>query len=195
MADAQKTPSATDIAKHVQETIAQHWGWFIALGVALVLLGMTAVIFPLVSTLAAEQFFGWLLLFGGLIQCVHSYRTKTWAGFALELAIGLLYLAGGFILISNPMSGIVTLTLLLIVLFVIDGILRSMLAFKLRPARGWGWVLMSGIVSLIVGGLIWAEFPSSALWAIGLLVGLNLMFSGLSFLSLAMAGRAIEAKA
>jgi len=195
MADAQKTASAADFAKHVQESIAKHWIWFAALGVALVLLGMAAIIFPFVSTLAAEQFFGWLLLFGGLIQCVHSYRTKSWSGFALELVIGLLYLAGGFVLITSPMTGIITLTLLLIVLFVADGILESILAFKLRPAQGWGWILMSGIVSLIVGGLIWAKFPSSALWAIGLLVGVNLMFSGFSFLSLAMAGKGAEAKA
>ena len=102
----------------------------------------------------------------------------------------LLYLAGGFILITSPATGIITLTLLLIVLFVADGILETILAFKLRPAKGWAWILVSGIVSLIVGALIWAKFPSSALWAIGLLVGVNLMFSGFSFLSLAMAGKA-----
>lgn len=195
MADAQKTASAGEFAKHVQQTIAKHWGWFAALGVAFIILGMAAIVFPFVSTLAAEQFFGWLLLFGGLIQSVHSYRTKTWSGFFLELVIGLLYLAGGFILITNPMTGIVTLTLLLIVLFAADGILESILAFKLRPAQGWGWILTSGIVSLIVGVLIWAKFPSSALWTIGLLVGVNLMFTGFSFLSLAMAGKGAKAKA
>jgi len=195
MADARKTASAEDFAKHVTGTIAKHWVWFAVLGVALIILGMAAIVFPFVSTLAAEQFIGWLLLFGGLIQSVHSYRTKTWSGFFLELVIGLLYLAGGFILITNPLTGIVTLTLLLIVLFVADGVLESILAFKLRPAQGWGWVLASGIVSLIVGALIWAKFPSSAVWAIGLLVGVNLMFSGISFVSLAMAGKSVEAKA
>ena len=195
MAKAKQSPSAEEFAKQVQETIAKHWGWFAALGVALMILGMAAVIFPYVSTLAAEQFFGWLLLFGGLIQCVHSYRTKTWSGFALELVIGLLYLAGGFILITSPVTGIVTLTLLLIVLFIADGVLETIMAFKIRPAAGWGWVLASGIVSFIIGGLIWARFPSSALWAIGLLVGVNLLFSGISFLSLSMGSKSTEAKA
>ena len=195
MAETQGTSSPEDLARHLKETIAKYYGWFIALGFALIVLGGAAIIFPFLFGLAAEQLLGWLLLFGGLIQCVHSYRTKTWSGFLLELVIGLLYLAAGFILITNPIPGIITLTLLLIVLFVADGILECIMAFRIRPAPGWGWVLVSGLVSLLIGGLIWAQFPSSSIWAIGLLVGINLIFSGVSFVSIALGAKDAETEA
>jgi uncharacterized membrane protein HdeD (DUF308 family) len=98
--------------------------------------------------------------------------------------IGLLYLAGGAVLWLNPLGGAVTLTVILAVVLVVDGVFRSILAFQVRPRTGWTWLLFGGIVSIILGIMIWRQLPSSALSILGLLLGINLIFSGLSFLML-----------
>jgi len=188
--------AAKGIEKRVKEmlkTVADQWGWFLALGIVLIVVGLTAIIFPLTMTLAAEQFFGWLILLSGVAQSVHAFRVKSWGGFLLDLLIGVLYVLAGIALVSAPLTGMFTLTLLLIALFVATGLFEGALAFRLRPASGWGWVLASGIASLAVGLLIWAELPSSALWAIGLLIGIKFIMGGWSFVSMALTGRRLGA--
>ena len=178
-----------EMAEKMLQGVAENWGWFMALGIALIILGTVAIVSPYIATVAAGLFFGWLLLIGGVVQIVHAFFTKTWGGFFLDLLIGILYAVGGFLMVTNLLAGIVTLTLLLIAVFIANGILEIIMAFQLRPAKGWGWVLTGGIVSILVGLMIWAKLPSSAVWAIGLLVGIRMIFSGWSFVALALAGK------
>jgi uncharacterized membrane protein HdeD (DUF308 family) len=196
MAADTTTRNAERSFKAMMAAIADNWGWFLALGIVLIVLGLLAIVSPLSMTFAAEQFFGWLILFGGLIQAVVSWRAKSWGGFVVELLIGLFYVLGGIALVSNPLTGIFTLTLVLIVLFIADGIFQTALAIRLRPTPGWGWMLASGVASLLVGMMIWAQLPSSALWAIGLLVGIKLIVNGWNFVTMALTGQQVkEAKA
>jgi uncharacterized membrane protein HdeD (DUF308 family) len=146
--------------------------------------GAAAIAFPLLGTLAVAVWAAIALAIAGVAQTVHAFAARSWGGFFLDLLIGLLYLAGGAVLWLNPLGGAVTLTVILAVVLVVDGVFRSILAFQVRPRTGWAWLLFGGIVSIIIGVMIWRQLPSSALWILGLLLGINLIFSGLSFLML-----------
>jgi uncharacterized membrane protein HdeD (DUF308 family) len=169
--------------------IAEKWGWFLALGIVLILVGIAAICFPLVSTIAAKTFLGWLFLIGGVFTIIHAFSAQGWGGFLWSLLIGVLYLIAGGYLAFFPLTGLLTLAILLAILFAAEGIMEIIMAYRVHPSEGWGWLLLSGIAALAVGVLIFLGLPSSATWALGLLVGINLLFSGWSYVFLAMAGR------
>lgn len=120
---------------------------------------------------------------------LHAFSVKQWGGFLLGLLIGLLYIVAGGWLAFFPFTGIVTLTILLAALFLAEGVLEVIMALRVRPHGGWGWLLLSGLVAVAIGVLIAAELPNSAVWAIGLLAGVNLISTGVSFIVVALAGR------
>jgi uncharacterized membrane protein HdeD (DUF308 family) len=153
--------------------IKQNWGWFLALGIVFMLAGIAAIAF----------------LAGGVLMIVHSFSSARWQGFLLGLLIGILYLVAGGWLAFFPLTGIITLTILLAALFLAEGVLEVIMAFRVRPHEGWGWLLLSGLVAVAVGVMIGMNLPSSATWAIGLLTGVNLLSTGVSFIVLALAGR------
>jgi uncharacterized membrane protein HdeD (DUF308 family) len=171
----------------MQQAVVEHRTWFMVLGIALVILGVIAIIFPFMTTIAAKIFLGWLFLIGGVIQVFHAFSTQKWGAFFLNLLIGVLYVVAGAYLAFLPLAGILTLTILLAALFVAEGVLQIIMAFRVRDHGGWGWLLFSGIVAIAVGVLIWANLPSSAVWAIGLLVGVNMITSGWAFIFLTIA--------
>jgi len=184
--------SQADIDRAIADAkrqIADNWGWFLALGVVLLIAGVAAVAFPLLSTIAAKIALGWIFLVGGAVLVIHAFSIQQWRGFLLSLLIGVLYLVAGGWLAFFPFTGIITLTLLLAALFFTEGVLEVIMAVRVRPHEGWVWLLLSGLVAIAVGVLIAAELPSSATWAIGLLAGINLLTTGVSFVVLALAGR------
>jgi uncharacterized membrane protein HdeD (DUF308 family) len=186
------TDSQADIDAAVAEArrqIADNWGWFLALGLLLIVAGVAAIAFPLLSTVATKIALGWIFLIAGALIVVHAFSIRQWQGFLLGLLIGVLYLVVGGWLAFTPFAGVVALTILLAALFLAEGVLEVIMAVRVRPHEGWGWLLLSGLVAIAVGVLIAAELPSSAAWAIGLLTGINLLSSGVSFLALALAGR------
>jgi uncharacterized membrane protein HdeD (DUF308 family) len=167
----------------------RNWNWLLALGIGLIVLGLLDIALPVVATLAIGIFVGWLLLIGGVAQIVHAFSARAWAGFTLHLLGGVLYLLVGGWMILNPLLGALALTLLLGAFLLIQGIFQISLALRIRPARGWGWPLASGVVTVLLAVLIYAGWPGSALWLIGLLVGLHLLMSGVSLTMLALAAR------
>lgn len=169
--------------------IKKNWGWFLALGIALVLAGIAAIAFPLVSTIAAKVALGWIFLIGGALMILHAFSSPGWRGFLLGLLIGILYLAAGGWLAFFPFTGIITLTILLAAVFLAEGVLETIMAFRVRPHEGWGWLLLSGLIAVAAGVMIGLNLPSSAVWAIGLLAGINLLSTGVSFIAMALAGR------
>ncbi len=169
--------------------VAEKWGWFLALGIVLIIVGFAAIVFPFVSTIAAKIMLGWLFLIGGVFMVVHAFSSQAWQGFLWSLLIGILYLIAGGYLAFFPLTGLLTLALLLIILFAAEGIFETIMAFRVRPHEGWGFMLLSGIAALAVAFLIAIDLPGSATWALGLLVGINLLFSGWSYVFLALAGR------
>jgi uncharacterized membrane protein HdeD (DUF308 family) len=184
--------SPADIQARLLETkklITEKWGWFLALGIVLIVAGLAAIAFPFVSTIAAKIMLGWLFLIGGVMMILHAFSAQAWQGFLWSLIIGILYVVVGGYLSFFPLTGLVTLAILLAALFLAEGIAEVIMAFKVRPHEGWGFLLLSGIAALAVGVMIGLDLPGSATWALGLLVGINLLFSGWSYVFLALAGR------
>lgn len=177
------TPSNISVQ---QTSINISRGWFIGFGIVVTVLGILAVAFPFATTIAAKSFLGWLFLISGIFQIAHSFSTKEWNGFFLNLLVGVLYVFVGGWLAFFPLAGIVTLTILLALTFILQGILEAGMALRMRPVVGWGWILFSGMIAAIVGILILSKLPSSATWAIGLLVGINMISSGLAYLFLVL---------
>ena len=184
--------TVTDLDLKLRETsrlIAEKWGWFLALGIALIVAGLAAIAFPLLGTIAVKIMLGWLFLIGGVLMIMHAFQAPGWQGFFWELLVGILYAVAGAYLAFFPLTGLLTLAILLAVMFIIEGVFEVVQAFRVRPHEGWGFLLLSGIAALAVGVLITLSLPSSAEWALGLLAGINLLFSGWSYVFLALAGR------
>lgn len=175
----------------VVSAIHEHWVLFLIEGIVLMLLGAAAVILPVIATLAFTLVIGWLFLLSGAIGLVTTFWMRNAPGFWWSLLSAAVGIAAGIVLIRWPISGTVSLTLVLIAFFIVEGIATLMYAFEHRAQLSgrWGWMLASGIVDLILAGIILAGLPETATWALGLLVGINLLFGGI-----AMAGMAIAAR-
>jgi uncharacterized membrane protein HdeD (DUF308 family) len=177
-------PASTSRA--VQAVVAENRTWFMLLGLLLVLLGLAAIAFPFVTTIAAKTFLGWLFLIAGIVQIVHAFSTQKWSQFFLNVLIGAIYIIAGGWLAFFPLTGIIALTAFLAGMFVVQGVIEFSMAFRMRPQAGWVWMLISGIIAVVAGFLIFQRLPSSAVWAIGLLVGVNMVSSGFAYLFLAL---------
>ena len=177
----------TQQSTSVPAAVAEHRTWFMILGILLIVLGAVAIAFPLVTTITAKIFLGWLFLIGGIVQIIHAFSTQRWSEFFLNVLIGALYVLAGAWLAFFPLTGILTLTVLLAVMFIVQGALELGMAFRMRPQQGWVWMLVAGIIAILAGLLIIAELPSSAVWAIGLLVGINMIITGFAYLLLPLA--------
>jgi uncharacterized membrane protein HdeD (DUF308 family) len=161
-------------------------GWFLALGILLIVGGTLAIIYDVAATLLSVLFFGWLLIIVGAIEAVQSFWQPRWGGFFLHLIVGILAVVVGFHLVSSPIQGALVLTLIMAIYFMVIGIIRIVTAMAMR-FPGWGWVLFSGIVTFILGILIKSQWPATGLWIIGLFIGIDLIFSGWSYVMLSLA--------
>jgi len=180
------TPASESLTS-VRASISEHRSWFMILGGVLILLGVIAVAFPLITTIAAKIFLGWIFLVSGLVQIVQGFSTKKWNEFFLNVLVGVLYIVAGGWLAFFPLTGVLTLTLLLAFMFIVQGVIEVGMALRLRPVEGWVWMLIAGAIAGAVSIMILAKLPSSAAWAIGLLVGVNMISSGWAYFFLALA--------
>ncbi|HBZ72541.1 MAG TPA: hypothetical protein DEP35_23520 [Deltaproteobacteria bacterium] len=173
------------------DVLRHNWGWLLALGLVQIVLGSTSICVPIIGTVASALFVGWLFLAAGVAQVVHAVQGRAGKGFWLHLLSALLYLAAGGMIALYPMSGVLTLTVFLAAFLLVEGGVRIWLGLQIRPAEGWGWVSVSGVLGVFAGAMIWSQLPSSAVWALGTLVGINFLFSGVSLLSLALRARSV----
>jgi uncharacterized membrane protein HdeD (DUF308 family) len=180
---------STAQGERAMQSLTRNWGGLLALGALMLVLGVVVIARPAPATFAFQLLLGWALVIGGLAHGVHAFMVKGWRGFLFELLSGLLYLLVGVMILANPLGGALTLTMLLAMFLVVEGIFKIFTGFRARPLNGWVWLVVSGVVTLILGVLIWAEWPSSALWVIGLLVGIHLILTGWSLILLALAAR------
>ena len=140
----QSTPAFSEPSlEETRHEIARHWGWFLALGILLVLAGMAAIAFPFLSTIAAKIAIGWIFLVAGVVEVIHAFYVKRWAGFFWNLLIGLLYIVAGAWLAFFPLTGVLTLTIVIAALFIAEGIMEFIMGLRMRPHDGWGWVVFS----------------------------------------------------
>ena len=172
------------------EALSGNWGWLLAAGILMIVLGVFAIGAPVVATITVQFMLGWLLVIAGIAEGIHAFMAQGWRGFLFELLSAILYLVVGVLLLINPVEGALALTIVLAVFLLVEGVFKIIMALRVRDHRGWGWLLASGILSVILGLLIWSEWPASGLWIIGLLVGIQLLFTGWSLVMLALAARA-----
>ena len=172
MATPQATPS-------MPGTSTRSRGWSIFWGILLIVIGILALLMPEIAALATALTLAWLLVFAGIIEIVHAFLTRRRRGFGWKLVAGIVTLVLGLIILLFPVAGIATLALWIGAFLFAGGIIRLILAFRLRPVKGWVWVLIDGILSIIIGGLIAWGWPASSIPFIGLLAGFWLLFSGI----------------
>jgi uncharacterized membrane protein HdeD (DUF308 family) len=168
-----------------------HWRVFLFEGIVLIILGLAAIVVPPIATLAVETVLGWLLLASGAVGLISTFSMRRAPGFGWALFSALLGIAAGVVLIGWPLSGVLTLTVVLTAFLVIEGCVSIMYAFEhRRGASGrWGMMLVSGVIDLILAAIIFAGLPGTAAWAIGLLLGVNLVFGGATLIAMALHAR------
>jgi uncharacterized membrane protein HdeD (DUF308 family) len=163
--------------------------WSMVWGMLLIAFGALAIASPFVAAVTVSVFLAWLIIFGGVVHLVlafHAHRSGSLIG---KLLVGLAYVVIGGYLLMHPVLGVATLTLLLAALFLVEGVLNVMMFFQLRPARGTGWLLLDGLITLGLAVMIGAHWPSNSLWAIGTLVGVSLIFSGVTRVMMSLSAR------
>lgn len=163
-------------------------GWFLALGILLIAAGSLAIIYDVAATLLSVLFFGWLLIFVGAYETLQAFWQPRWGGLFLHLMGGILSLVVGFHLVTSPAVGALVLTLVMAIYFMVIGVFRTVTALVMRFPN-WGWVLFSGVVTFILGVLIKQQWPAAGLFIIGLFIGIDLIFSGWSYVMLALAAK------
>jgi len=184
-------PDIEKFQRAVASALHRHWKLYLAEGLLLLALGIVAVIVPPLATLAVTILFGWLFLISGVMGLVTSFWMRAAPGFWWSLISAALGVLIGGMLLARPVTGAVSLTLLLIAFFAVEGIVSIMFALdhKRELSGQWGWMLVSGVVDLVLAVIILAGLPGTSAWALGLLVGINMVFGGMALIARALHAR------
>lgn len=170
--------------------LEKQWGWLLALGLVSIVLGTVGFYMTFALTRVSVLLFGLLILAEGVFQFIHAFSCQRWKGVTWHVLIALLYAAAGGVIVMDPLAATKVLTLVLAGILIAVGLLRIVMALQLRPvADGWYWSLLSGLVSILLGGMIVAQWPASGMWVIGLFVAIELIFNGWSYVFVALAAR------
>jgi uncharacterized membrane protein HdeD (DUF308 family) len=181
-------PDIKGFQRAVANALHQHWKLYLAEGVVLVALGLIAIVIPPLATLTVTILFGWLFLVSGVMGLITTFWMRNAPGFWWSLISAALGVLVGGMLLARPVSGAFSLTIVLVAFFMIEGIVSIMFALdhKRELSGRWGWMLVSGVIDLVLGAMIFAGLPSTAAWAIGLLVGINMVFGGSALIGMAL---------
>ena len=163
-------------------------GWSIVWGILLLICGMVAIFMPLASSIGLVILLGWLILFSAIWHLIFAFQAGGLGNILWRILLAILYGVAGFYMLSHPLLGVLSLTLVLAILLLFEGVLEIILYFNIRGVRNSFWVLLDGIITLILGFLIWRHWPSTSVWVIGTLVGISLIFSGISRIMLSSVG-------
>jgi len=174
------------------EKFHHRWGWYLALGIALVILGVIAFFLVPAATLATVLVLGWLMVISGVIECVYAFRVRGWGGVFLHLVGGILGVLVGLLVVTHPIAGALAWTLLFASFFTVIGIFRIVAAAKLKFPL-WGWAVFDGVVTTLLGLVLWLSWPWSGLWFLGFALGVSLILRGWSYVMLSIAARTLLA--
>jgi len=166
-------------------------GWLVMLAVSFIVLGMIAIVEPAIAGLAVTIWIGWLLIFGGVIHAIGAFRAGAFGRALWQVLLAAIYLVGGYYFLSHPLLALGTLTLFLAGILFLEFVLELMAFFQTAGEPGRIWRLLNAVVTLLLGGMIWAQWPSSSIWAIGTIVGVKLIMTGFSRLMLGMMARRV----
>jgi uncharacterized membrane protein HdeD (DUF308 family) len=175
----------------VTRSLHAHWRLFLAEGIVLLILGLLAIVVPQIATIAVAVFIGWILLVSGAVGLIATFRMRSAPGFWWSLISAILGIVAGILLFRSPVSGALSLTVILTVFLIVEGIVSILFAFehKRELSGRWGAMLFSGLVDLLLAGIIIEGLPGTAAWAIGLLIGVNLVFGGVALIAMALHAR------
>jgi uncharacterized membrane protein HdeD (DUF308 family) len=181
----------TDLQSKMRAAVRKHWKAFLIEGILLVIFGLAAMIVPPLASLAVTIFLGWLFLISGIAGLALTFWARQMPGFWWSLISAVLAIVAGIVLLAQPVQGTLTLTIVVGAYFLAEGVATIMYALEHRRelSQRWSWLLVAGIMDLLIAAIIIAGLPGSALWAIGLLVGINLLFGGASLIGMALAAR------
>ena len=176
---------------HSQSSMASkvhrnEWIWFLIAGICLTIIGLVALSMPVVVSFGTELLIGSMLLVGGLIQLYHAFKERKINGFWFSAITSVLIIAMGGFMLAYPLVGMVTMTALITTYLIVVGIVKTIYGFQLKPLTGWGWMVFSGIVSFVLGIMLFYRLPVSALYILGLFVGVDLLIYGISEIGLAL---------
>jgi uncharacterized membrane protein HdeD (DUF308 family) len=191
MSDAIDIPSPDPLG--LVHEIRRHWKWLLLFGILLLILGVIALVDSVSVTVISMLLFGWILLIAGIIEAVQAFRHRHSGHLLLHVLNAVLSIVVGVMLLRHPLAGALVMTLLLAAYFTVAGIFRIVAASSNR-IPGWGWMLTNGVITLVLGLLIWAQWPVSGLWIIGLFIGIDLIFTGWAQIMLATAIRTLPSK-
>jgi uncharacterized membrane protein HdeD (DUF308 family) len=182
--------SATNALLSEIENLQHKWGWILLLGIVLICLGTAALLMTPVATVAAILVLGWLMVASGVIEIIHAFRVQRWGGMFLHLIGGIVGVLIGLLIVTHPIAGALAWTLLFASFFTVIGIFRIIAALRLKFVN-WGWAVFDGVITLALGILVWAQWPWSGLWFLGISLGVTLLLRGWSYVMLALAVRSI----
>lgn len=180
-------PAAGRQGGNMTGALQPHGGHYLLKGVLLVVAGILAIMVPMVAALAIELIIGWLFLISGIIQGVLSFQKFRVPGFWSTFISAILAIIIGVMLVAKPLHGMVALTVLLAAFFAIEGIIEIIMGLELRSFKNWGWFIASGVIAIVLSVIIFSGLPGTASWAIGTLVGINMLFGGFALISLSSA--------
>jgi uncharacterized membrane protein HdeD (DUF308 family) len=186
---SQDVESVTQNQEAIFGELQKNWGWLLFLGILFIILGFIGLGRLFALTLASAFFFGILIIIGGVAQFVEALKCKGWKGVAFHVLIAILYVVGGVFVIQDPLAASVMLTWVLAAVLIFAGILRIVMAIQLRSAGPWVVPLLGGVISIILGGMILAQWPLSGLFVIGLFVAIELIVNGWSYIFIALSAR------
>jgi uncharacterized membrane protein HdeD (DUF308 family) len=169
--------------------LGRRWGWLLVLGIVQIIAGWAAIAVPVVASFAAVAIFGALLMVTAIFQLIHAFKARSWPRSAWYGLGGVFYAVAGVLVAMYPVSGALALAVMIAILLIADGALRVGFAMAVRPVAGWGWVIAGGLGSIVVGVILLIGWPATALWVTGLLLGINLIFTGSMHVVLAFASR------
>ena len=167
------------------------WGWIVALGVVYVIAGVIALGSVVMATIASVYVVGIMMLLAGLFEVINAFQIKTWGRFLFWLLLGILYIIAGFVAFDNPLLTAVWLTLILGAALVASGLMRIFLGFNMQGGTPWGWVVASGVITLLLGVIILIHWPVSSLYVLGIFLGVDLVFAGASWIGVGMGLRQV----
>ena len=181
----------TNLQSKMSAAVREHWKAFLFEGILLAVLGLAAIIAPLIASLAFTIFLGWMFLISGIAGLAMTFWARQMPGFWWSLLSAVLAIVAGLVLLARPAQGVLTLTIVIGAYFLAEGVTTIMYALEHRRelSERWNWLLFSGVLDILIAAMIIAGLPGSALWAVGLLVGINLLFGGASLIGVALAAR------
>jgi uncharacterized membrane protein HdeD (DUF308 family) len=183
------------MAEAIVGGIKRATGWSIVLAILMIIAGVIAMLEPGLAGVVITYVIGWTAIFNGFAQIIFAFRTHGGWHVALEVILGIIYIIAGIFILIHPLGGLLALTLFLACFLLVYGIFALVLAFQMRPRRGWGWVLFDGIITILLGILIWAHWPFNSEWVVGTLFGISIFVSGITRLMVSLAVRGAVSEA